>query len=329
LEGDPGSHEFYASYAEAWKSRCRSRSDRLQYVLDEFRRSPDFAALAPRTQKDYSKHLLGLEAEFGDLPLEALSDRRARGDILAWRDRLAAKSRRQADYAFAILARTLAWARNRGLVTVNPCERAGRVYRSKRNDKIWTFQHELDFYSSAPRHLHAALALALWTGQRQGDLLRLKWRNYDGSTIRLLQGKTGAPVVIPVSEDLREHLERVRPASRELHSNSAEDVTILRTESGSQWTESGFRASWRKACIKVGIVGLSFHDLRGTAVTRLAEAGCSVPEIATITGHSLKDVGSILDRHYLNRSSEIGRTAMAKLERFHAMKQPVTAQDAR
>jgi hypothetical protein len=52
-------------------------------------------------------------------------------------------------------------------------------------------------------------------------------------------------------------------------------------------------------------------------VTRLAEAGCSVPEIATITGHSLKDVGSILDRHYLNRSVKIGLSAMAKLERFH------------
>ena len=44
---------------------------------------------------------------------------------------------------------------------------------------------------------------------------------------------------------------------------------------------------------------LHFHDLRGTAVTRLALAGCTVPEIAAITGHSLKDVEAILDAHYL------------------------------
>ena len=33
---------------------------------------------------------------------------------------------------------------------------------------------------------------------------------------------------------------------------------------------------------------LTFHDLRGSAVTRLARAECTTAEIATITGHSLK-----------------------------------------
>jgi integrase len=37
------------------------------------------------------------------------------------------------------------------------------------------------------------LLLALWTGQRQGDLLRLPWSAYDGEHIRLRQSKTGAP----------------------------------------------------------------------------------------------------------------------------------------
>ena len=44
---------------------------------------------------------------------------------------------------------------------------------------------------------------------------------------------------------------------------------------------------------------MTFNDLRGTAVTRLALVGCSEAEIATITGHSLRDVRSILDAHYL------------------------------
>ena len=44
---------------------------------------------------------------------------------------------------------------------------------------------------------------------------------------------------------------------------------------------------------------LTFHDIRGSAVTRLAAAGCEAPKIATITGHSLKDVEAILDAHYL------------------------------
>lgn len=80
------------------------------------------------------------------------------------------------------------------------------------------------------------------------------------------------------------------------------------------WTSYGFRGTWRKACTKAGIKGLTFHDLRGTAVTRLARAGCSVPEIATITGHSLKDVGAILDGHYLSRDIDLAETAIRKLE---------------
>src|ERR1039457_1686238 len=42
------------------------------------------------------------------------------------------------------------------------------------------------------------------------------------------------------------------------------------------------------------------HDLRGSAVVRLALAEATVPQIATFTGHSLKEVEAILDAHYLD-----------------------------
>ena len=72
---------------------------------------------------------------------------------------------------------------------------------------------------------------------------------------------------------------------------------------------------WRRGSGRVaGIDGLTFHDLRGTAVTRLSEAGCTPQEIATITGHSLRDVAAILDR-YLGRTEKIAQGAIAKLER--------------
>ncbi|WP_207498654.1 site-specific integrase [Tritonibacter horizontis] len=82
------------------------------------------------------------------------------------------------------------------------------------------------------------------------------------------------------------------------------------------WTSHGFSASWRKAVARAKITGLTFHDLRGTAVTRLAIAGCSEAEIATITGHSMRDVGAILDEHYLSRDSELAESAIKKLEMF-------------
>jgi len=47
----------------------------------------------------------------------------------------------------------------------------------------------------------------------------------------------------------------------------------------------------------------------------LAVAGCTEAEIATITGHSLRDVRSILDAHYLARDPALGESAIRKLEK--------------
>ena len=76
----------------------------------------------------------------------------------------------------------------------------------------------------------------------------------------------------------------------------------------------GFRTSWAKACDRAGIDGLTFHDLRGSAVVRLAIAGATVPQIAAVTGHSLKDVEAILDAHYLGRDIQLAEAAVLKLE---------------
>jgi integrase len=89
---------------------------------------------------------------------------------------------------------------------------------------------------------------------------------------------------------------------------------MLATTRGGAWTEDGFRASWGKACDAAEIDGLTYHDLRGSAVTRLAEAGATVPEIAAITGHSLADVEAILDAHYLGRTTTLAAPGMEKLE---------------
>jgi integrase len=214
---------------------------------------------------------------------------------------------RQADYTWSVLARILSWSLDRGLIFKNPCERGGRLYRASRNEKIWTDDDEASFLKHAPAHLHLALLLGLWTGQRQGDLLRLPWSAYDGTHIRLRQSKTGARVSIPVGASLK--------AALDLAAKSKRGPIILASTEQRPWTSDGFRTSRRKACRKAGIVGVTFNDLRGTAVTRLALAECSEAEIATITGHSLRDVRSILDAHYLHRDPALAENAIRKLER--------------
>ncbi|WP_342411003.1 tyrosine-type recombinase/integrase [Rhodomicrobium vannielii] len=63
-----------------------------------------------------------------------------------------------------------------------------------------------------------------------------------------------------------------------LDATERRSTIILVNSDGRPWTEDGFRSSWRKAVKKAGIIDLTFHDLRGTAVTRLAIAGATEAE---------------------------------------------------
>ena len=83
-----------------------------------------------------------------------------------------------------MLARILSVALKRGKIDVNPCVAGDRLYRSSRVDKVWSEEVEAAFLKSAPAHMHLSLMMALWTGQREGDLLRSTWAAYDGSVIR-------------------------------------------------------------------------------------------------------------------------------------------------
>jgi integrase len=310
LQGEPGSPEFVASYNEAAAQKLIAPSGWLLSLLQRYQASDDFRRLAQRTQEDYAGIIRKvIEPEFSDFPLSALNDKRTRGIFMDWRDRLALKSRRQADYAWTVLALVLSWSKDRGRIDVNPCERGGRIYRGSRAEKIWTDDDEAQFLKSSPIHLRLPLLLALWTGQRQGDLLRLPWSAYDGTHIRLKQSKGGVRVIIPIGA----------PLKRALDGATKRSPIVMTTIDGNPWTPDGFRASWRKACKRAGIVGVTFNDLRGTAVTRLAIAGCTEPEIATITGHSLRDVRSILDAHYLHRDPALAESAIRKLERRQSL----------
>jgi integrase len=128
------------------------------------------------------------------------------------------------------------------------------------------------------------------------------------------------PVSIPVGGPLKALLD----AKKERYSDATH---ILLNEHGQPWKigkrdgPNGLRSSWRTYSIKAGLMqprdnvdNLTFNDLRGTAATRLALAGNPDRTIAMITGHSLKEIASILDANYIKRDDEMVRGAIEKLE---------------
>jgi integrase len=116
-------------------------------------------------------------------------------------------------------------------------------------------------------------------------------------------GRFGRTDTVPSTAELRAALETAPRRS----------TLILTNSRGKPWTSDGFRTSWHKTARAAGIQGVAFNDLRGTAVTRLADAGCTVPEIATITGHTLKSATAILEA-YLSRTRTRATAAIEKLD---------------
>ena len=123
---------------------------------------------------------------------------------------------------------------------------------------------------------------------------------------QLKQSKHGRHVVIPVASPLKAELDAAAMTKRA--------VTILTTTKGTPWTSDGFRTECHKAASKAKISGLTFRDLRGTAVSRLTVAGCSEAGITNIAAHSLRDVGAILDIHCVSRNTGLAESAIRKSE---------------
>jgi integrase len=303
IKAKPGTPAFLQEYQDAHKGRQAPAKETLFNLISEFKSSSDFSGLAERTRKDLRKYLRAVEDKFGSMPLKAAEDPKARGVFKSWRDTFK-DTPRKADHLFAALQRVLSFGVDRGQISRNVCENGGKLYKAHRQEKIWTQDHISRLLKVANYELRLAFVLALWTGQRQGDLLKASWTNYKDGKLKLFQSKGNKWITIPVGATLQEWLDEAPKRA----------ATILTGQKGHSWSSSGFQTEWRKACIKAAIRDVTFHDIRGTAVTRLALAGATVPEIASITGHSLKDVQEILDRHYLGGRLELAESAMRKLE---------------
>lgn len=96
-------------------------------IIAHYKAAPEFTTLAQSTKRAYLACIKLVEDELGDLPIAALTDRGVRGEFKSWRDKFA-NTPRKADYAWTTLARLMSFAKDRGIIATNPCERGGRLY---------------------------------------------------------------------------------------------------------------------------------------------------------------------------------------------------------
>jgi len=309
LQGAPGAPEFLASIAAAEETTRKRDRGTLAGLIREFQQTAKWRRLAESTKAEYRRIFRFWEDRFGTCPYPALEDKAFRRAVIQWHDKFSEEKPREADNRITVLARVLSWATRDGPLKRNVMDGFERAYQSDRSDKIWLPEHVEAFMAVASPDMKLAMVLALHTGQRQGDLLLLNWTNYDGERISLHQGKArrgkqkGRLITIKCTKALKDTLDDLPKRS----------TLILTTKTGRAFQKRYFALQWEKTCMEAGIEDLHFHDIRGTTVTMLFQAGCNLGEIVSITGHSLRRAQDILDK-YLARTSTMADNAIAKFE---------------
>lgn len=129
-------------------------------------------------------------------------------------------------------------------------------------------------------HLHFLVVLALSTGARHGELIKLRWRDVDfkRNVIVLHDTKNKERRVLPLAHHALEMIQQ-RYRERTL----ATDLVFPSPYDPKRPWES--QSSWKAALAKAKITDFRFHDLRHSAASYLAMNGASLAEIAEVLGH--------------------------------------------
>lgn len=273
--------------------------DTVKGLIAGYRASPEWNKLAASTKPTWQMWLGRIEDKFGKARIGIFTDRRVRGDILAWRDKWASQPR-SADMAIQVLSRLLSWAVDRGKLDKNFAAGIGQLYESDRSDIIWLDDHFAAFNAAASVEVQEGIELAACTGLRRGDLVKVPWTAVGEHAIvwQTSKSRGRARIVIPLLPETRALLKRIKArheafmAQQRPNRRKPLPDTILSNSYWRSWSAMGFGSRFNDAK-RDSKIEVSLHDLRGTFATRCMIAGLTDQEIADILGWSTKQIADI------------------------------------
>ncbi len=271
IHSQPGTAEFAVEYARILNGTPPLPPGRsFTALIASYKRSHRFTKLAPRTKSDYDKLLAFIAARLGPLP----ADKMQRKDVVRLRDSNAAKVR-FANYAVQVLKVLFEHARDEGWRDDNPAQGVPLLKGQGIDRKPWP-QARVDAYrAAASGRALLIFELCLGTGQRIGDVLRMRWDQIEDGGIHVRQGKTRKPLWIPLTSRLAYLLSETPRAGLTI-------VCGADTRPLTYWQAAHAVLAVRK---QIGAESYDLHGLRYTAASELAALGCSDELIQAVTGH--------------------------------------------
>ena len=287
----------------------------ISSLITRYLARPEFKTkLKPRTQKLYRGYLDEMRRRYGDLSIRSFGPE-AIEDIKAG----FADQPRKANQILALFRILLGYAVKIRLLKENTALRPEMLSTPPRT-QIWSHAEVEAFCAGARTSLRLAMMLLLYTAQRPGDVLEMTTARISERDKRLYillrQQKTGELIEVPLHTDLAP-LVRERMVTRITRAVTEADVTreiesllLVPSPTGLPWAYRNFARAWDARVKKSGVEGRQRRDIRRTAVVRLAEAGATVPQIASVTGWTIDYCAAIVNTYLPQRTA----TALVAIE---------------
>jgi len=144
---------------------------------------------------------------------------------------------------------------------------------------------------------------ALYTGMREGELLRLTWTqvNLEERVLDFPPTKRGKKRLMPISEPLYYILARRKA--------EATSVQVFTRPDGTPWSKWAVHYHLKQGIQASGIAHLWFHDLRHTVASRLNRNGVSPSYVQDVLGHKTAN----MTRRYTHTQAADLQAALATL----------------
>lgn len=295
----------------------------VAWMMEKIERSEDHQAKGAGVQKEigYAFRFIG-ESPMARQHLDALKG----SDMRAFHRRVVEKK------GVAYAQRIMKWFRfllneavRERIITESPMAKM-RVERPPARQEYWFEEEVTKLIETCVQEGYPSIGLAVRMaydlGQRQGDVLRMTRGQYDGSCVTVTQGKTKAVVRVPALPELKQMFDtwpkdgvlwvmtEGYPPGPTRSAESRYPTPKERTRT--PYNKYYFSHKVAEMIEKAGFPSKTFQDLRRSAVVRLAQAGCTIPQIASITGHSYARCEQILEV-YLPRTSNLAQQAIARV----------------
>lgn len=240
-----------------------------------------FPTKAIATRRDNEKELANLLKVFAHMPIDAIAPMHIRG----YMDIRGQVAKVRANREKALFSHIFNKAREWGFTaTQNPCQGVKGFKETGRSRYITDVE-----FDQVKAHAHFtvidAMDLALLTGQRPADVLKLKRTDIRDGALWIVQNKTGARLGIEITGELAAIITKINERPRR-----AISAYLIQDENGQPLTSGALRSRFDKART-LAKVDFQFRDIRAKAATDTGDLAHS----QTLLGHKNRD----MTEHYV------------------------------